>query len=109
MDLLYQTEATSELINRDGTHVSLALKMKLDSKKLLKHVLIGTSVKRWTKAGCRKDRRTREDITISIVSMEMIFDNRTWAIVRSGWFRYGDYHLACVIIIEVVAISTITQ
>ena len=87
----------------------MALKMKLDSKKLLKHVLIGTSVKRWTKAVCRKDRRTSKDRTISIVPMEMIFYDRTWAIGRSGWFRYGDYHLACIILIEVFVIFTITQ
>ncbi len=101
LDLLYQTEAMSELISRDGTNVSVALKMKLDSKKLLKHVLIGTSVKWWTKAVCREDLRTSKDRTISIVPMKMIFYNRTWAIGRSGWFRYGDYHLACIILIEV--------
>ncbi len=109
MDLLYQTEATSELISRDGTNISVALKMKLDSKKLLKHVLIGTRVERWTKAVRRKDRRTSKDKTISIVPMKMIFDDRTWATGRSGWFRYGDYQLACIIIIEVLVISTITQ
>ncbi len=79
MDLLYQIEAASEHISRDGTNLSVALKMKLDSKKLLKHVLIGTSVERWTKAVCRKDQRTSKDRTISIVPMEMIFDDRTWA------------------------------
>ncbi len=109
MYLLYQTEATSELISRDGTDISVDLKMKLDSKKLLKHVLIGTSVKQWTNAVCRKDRRTSEDRTISILPMEMIFDNRAMAIGRSGWFRYGDFHLACVILIDVFVIFTITQ
>ncbi len=109
MDLLHQSEATSELISRDGTNISVALKMKLDSKKMLKHVLIGTSVKRWKKAVCRKDQRTSKDRTISIVPMEMIFDDRTWAIGRSGWFRYGDYHLDCIILIEVIVIFTITQ
>ena len=109
MDLLYQTEATSELISRDGTNVSVTLRMKLDSKKLLKHVLIGTSVERWTKAVCRKDPRTSEDRTIIIVPMEMIFDDRTWACGRSGWFRYGDHHLACIILIEALVVFTITQ
>ena len=84
MDLLYQTEATSELISRDGTNVSVALKMKLDSKKLLKQVLIGTSVERWTKAVCRKYQRTSKDRTISIVPMEMIFESDTRAIGRSS-------------------------
>ena len=109
MDLLYQTEATGELISRDGTNISVALKMKIDSKKLVKHVLIGTSVERWTKAVCRKYQRTSKDRTISIVPMEMIFDDWTWAIGRRGWFRYGDYHLDCIILIEVIVIFTITQ
>ncbi len=84
MDLLYQTEATSELISRDGMNVSVTLKMKLDSKILLKDVLVGTSVKRWTKAVSRKNQRTSKDRTISFVSMKMIFDSNTGAIGRSG-------------------------
>ena len=109
MDFLYQTEATSELISRDGMNVSVALKVKLNSKELLKHVLIRTSVKRWTKAVCRKKRRTSKDRTIRVITMEMIFDSDTGSIGRSGWFRCGDDHLACVIFIEALVVSTVTQ
>ena len=109
MDLLYQSEATSELIiiSRDGTNISVALKMKLDSKKLLKHDLVGTSVELWTKAVCRKYRRTGEDRTISVLPMEMVFDDRTWTIGRIVWFGKRDYHLACIILIKVLVIFTI--
>ena len=109
MDLLYQTEAACELISRDGINVSVALKMKLDSKKLLKHVLVGTRVKRWTKAVSIKNQRTSKDGTISVVAMEMIFDSDTRAIGGSGWFRCGDNQLASIILIEDFAISTVTQ
>ena len=109
MDLLYQTETTSALISIDGKNVSVALKMTLNSKKLLKHVLVGTSVKRWTKAVSRKNQRTSGDRTISVMSMKIIFDIDTGAIGRSGWFRCGDSHLACVILIETFIVSTITQ
>jgi hypothetical protein len=87
----------------------VALKMKLDSKKLLKHVLVGTSIKRWTKAVSRKNQRTRKDRTISVILMEMIFDSDTGAIGRSGWFSCRDNHLACVILIEAFVLSTVTQ
>ena len=89
--------------------VSVALKMKLNSKKLLKHVLVGTSFKRWEKAVYRKNWRTSKDRSISVVTMEMIFDSDTGAIGRSVWFRCGDSHLACVILIEASVVSTVTQ
>ena len=41
--------------------------------------------------------------------MELIFDSDTGAIGRSGWFRFGDSHLACVILIEAFVVSTVTQ
>ena len=109
LDLLYQTEGTSELISRDGTNVSVALKTKLNSKKLLKHVLLGTSVKQWKKAVSRKNQRTSEDRTISVMLMKMIFDSNTGSIGRSGRFKCGDSHLACVILIEVFVVSTVTK
>ena len=110
MGFLYQIEATSELISRqDSTNVSVALKMKLDSKKMLKHVLVGTSVKRWTKAVRRKNRRTSKDRTISVVLMEMILDIDIGAIGSSVWLRRGDNHLACVILVEAFVVSTVMQ
>jgi hypothetical protein len=109
LDLLYQSEATSELISRDGMNISVALKMKLDSKKLLKNVPIWTSIKRWTKAVLRKDQRTSKDRSISIIPMKMVFDDRTWAVGRSGRFRYGECHLAIIVLIEVYVMFAITQ
>jgi hypothetical protein len=99
----------SELVSRDGTNISVALKMKFDSKKLLKDVPVGTSVEWWTKAVCRKVQRTSKDRTISILPMQMIFDDRTWAFGGNGWFRYGDCHLAIIILIEVSVLTTVTQ
>ena len=107
--MLYQAKAASELISRDGTNISVAVEMKLDSKKLLKHVLIGTSVKWWTKAVFGNDQRTGKDRTISAVPMEMVFDDRTWTVGRIVWFGKRDYHLVCIILIKFLVISTITQ
>ncbi len=41
--------------------------------------------------------------------MKVIFDLDTIGNGRSGWFRCGDYHLACIIPIEAVVMSTVTQ
>ena len=83
--------------------------MELESEKLLKHVLVGTSIKRWTKAVCWKHQRTGQDGTVSVVVMKVVRDVDTRAFGRGGWFWYADNHLASLILIKVFVVSTIAQ
>lgn len=88
-EIVNEAKAASKFEWRDASNAGVVVVVEFNAEEMLKHILIGAGVKRWTETIGGYHCRAGEHGFVRVTTMEEIFEQHTRRRCKVGWRQCG--------------------